>query len=243
MNSICFGLVGNGIHSKRYLETFLFSDLPYNWEICKTEETMLNKVNNLIICEPFYLENNTIVVPPQVERIFIEKLPFHSEDKFESFVKQSKSEIIVVHTRLYEQKSERIHKLSSNENTLIWPNSYHTNMNPFWNTIPNIFDWLCVQFSCQVEDIEISLINKKDDIITVVIHISKLKITIKIIPSNRNDCVVFNNTIVKWPSYIDLYQRAIKTHLNSRDNSSIIKHSIAEIALINKIMRLKGNEY
>ena len=229
---ISFTIIGNGIHVQRYIDSLLFSQ--QNYLVSKKQDFHdLEKIKgSLVIAEPLLLETlDKIAIPAGIEAVYIEKLPFMSIKKLRLFMDSaSHQKIRIIHTRLYETVNTVISGSVAAKNTIIWPNLYHQQMHPIWNTLPNALDWLVRQLNCSLDSVILLDTKTEYQIIEITVSALDREFLLCIVPSEYTDRVIFNDIALPWPNYMDMYDRAFC------DKSGWpLEHTEREIQLVNTI--------
>ena len=229
-----FLLVGNGVHTERYRDALLFADSEYKIHVANNLCEDKLTCTNLIICEPFFLEkHNTRILPEPIKTIILEKLPFRTPLAFFHWLSINREERVrVIHTRLYEKPVfDALH--FPKDCTILWPNLYESNMDPFAHTLPNVIDWVCNQLGCTPNQISIESVVFNTDRLNVELSVFTKRIRITLFPGKPGDRAIVNGVPLKWPNYIDLYHNALFSSPKKRTET--LPYTIEEIEIIRKI--------
>lgn len=229
-----FALIGDDVHVERYFEALLFSDFNCNVIKCDRRIVEEKEIRDLIISEPYYLENNPdFRIPASVNRVYLEKLPFHDVLKLHDFLdRHADIKIYVNHVRLFEEKKYDMSDLNRQINTIVWPNVKKDNMDPIWHTLPNTFDWICRQFGYSIADFVLLDVVRRSDDVVVDCSAGNNRFNVIVTSSYSENRIVFNDRFLDWPNYIDLLNAAVfKRH----EYNYKIDHTIYETSLISSI--------
>ncbi len=196
-------ILGCGAHFERYQQAFFFYPGIGNVTQITLNDITQCESDIIVVAEPFLLRSVLPYLPKSSSQIVIcEKLPFRESEDYYYFCKHySDLKIFFVHTRCYENK---YYPLYQNNLKIEWPNLYYSNMDPVWNTLPNILDWLFRQKG-SFPDISDSQLEFKGNIVIFKTRILNDSYTFSIIEGKETDKIVVEGVPYDWPNYVLSY--------------------------------------
>lgn len=229
---------GKGVHCKRYADAFLF--YKEDVEIIYVEKSDVGRedADVLVLSEPFLLKDLKLSEYEsfrQYRIVISEKLPTDNCSDLLTLSDCLQNNVLMtVHSRLFSPKIYKPDKLR--EISIKWPNVYQTHMDPIWNTLPNVLDFI-YHNEGTFPSISATKLSKEGDVYYFITETGTCSYNVEIYPGMLSDKVKIDNKDIPWPNYIECYHNAFDTLTEEGKNRFFVNYTVKEIRFLNQLLK------